>query len=87
MLGAMAIPQTDNSSHSALCSALGAAVKSKRAARGFTAQEFSLASGLSRSHLRAIEAGKGNPTLETIEKIALALGEDPLEFLSDLSYS
>ena len=53
----------------------------EREQRGLTQQEIAAASGVSVRRVRAIEAGRSNATLDTVEAIADAMGVDPLELL------
>ncbi|WP_236688892.1 helix-turn-helix domain-containing protein [Clavibacter michiganensis] len=45
-----------------------------RVARGLSQGEFAAACGLSRSYVSALEHGRENPTLETVARVARALG-------------
>jgi transcriptional regulator with XRE-family HTH domain len=53
--------------------ALGAAIRSLRAARGLPQEAFAMRAGIDRSYYGAIERGEFNVTLDTIVKIAGAL--------------
>jgi transcriptional regulator with XRE-family HTH domain len=59
---------------SAACIAFGAAVRSFRRERGFAQETFAAHAGLDRSFYGGIERGEFNVTLDTIMKIAGALG-------------
>ncbi len=50
------------------------AVKEIRQSLGLTQQEFGDRFGLARIHVIALEKGKSNPTLETLEKIGKPFG-------------
>ncbi len=52
---------------------VGARIESERQSQGLTQQELSDRPGVSHSHLMEIEAG-GNTSLETVGRLALALG-------------
>ena len=47
-----------------------------RQARGLTIERAAWDAGLAPRHWSALETGKGNPTLTTIVKVAVALGAD-----------
>jgi len=49
-------------------------IRKRRLKLGLTQQALAKASGISREHLSVIEAGKANPRINTISKIANALG-------------
>jgi len=52
-----------------------------RAARGLTQEQVAEAVGTSQSHYSKIELGLVSPTIRTVQKIAAALGVDPMELL------
>jgi XRE family transcriptional regulator, regulator of sulfur utilization len=52
-----------------------------RAERGLIAAELCARSGVARATLSQIEAGRGNPRLETLHDLAAALGVEPAELL------
>lgn len=52
---------------------LGKAIKRVREHKKMSQGDICRATGLDRAYMSNIEAGKGNPTLLTIEKIAQAL--------------
>jgi transcriptional regulator with XRE-family HTH domain len=54
--------------------ALGPAVRSLRIERGYTQESFAKHAGLDRSYYSAIERGNFNVTLDTLVKVAAALG-------------
>lgn len=63
---------------------LGERVRHLRKAAGYKSQEeFCAKAGFSMKVIRPIEAGDGNPTLESLETIASTLGIDVLDLLSD----
>ena len=51
----------------------GRAIQWYRNARGLSLQDLADASGISKDNLYRIENGNGNPTLDTMEKVATAL--------------
>jgi transcriptional regulator with XRE-family HTH domain len=53
-----------------------------RAERGLTAAELSARSGLGKATLSQIEAGRGNPRLETLRDLAAALGVEVTDLLA-----
>ncbi len=59
-------------------------IKFERQKRGFSQEELALESGLSRSAIWKIESGNVSPTIDTLEKIAAALGMD-FASLTDVS--
>lgn len=59
-------------------------IKFERQKRGLSQEELALEAGLSRSAIWKIESGKVSPTIESLEKIAAALGMD-FASLTDVS--
>lgn len=53
---------------------LGRAIKLCRNQRGLSQQELAARAGVSASYLSLLEQNKRDPTLSTIEKLALAVG-------------
>ncbi|AXK36206.1 XRE family transcriptional regulator [Streptomyces armeniacus] len=53
--------------------AAGAQVRRRRQQRGMTRAELARRTGLSKATMSQLEAGNGNPTLETLDTIAVAL--------------
>lgn len=68
---------------SALAMTLGQNCRERRANLKMSQAELSERSGVAASHLSHIENGRGNPTLEVMEKIAEALKSTVLELLTD----
>jgi transcriptional regulator with XRE-family HTH domain len=64
-----------------LTSRLGKNIKRIREQKNMTQGDICRAVGLDRAQMSNIEAGKGNPTLAAIEKIAQALGATSDELL------
>jgi transcriptional regulator with XRE-family HTH domain len=58
-------------------------IRRLRTERGLTAADLAARSGLGKATLSQIEAGNGNPRLETLEALALALGVELTELLAD----
>jgi transcriptional regulator with XRE-family HTH domain len=53
--------------------AVGAKIRLRRQQRGMSAAEMARRAGLSKATLSHLEAGKGNPTIDTLDAIAIAL--------------
>jgi transcriptional regulator with XRE-family HTH domain len=60
---------------------LGKNIKRIREQKNMSQGDICRAVGLDRAQMSNIEAGKGNPTLATIEKVARALGVSSDELL------
>lgn len=56
-----------------LSTAIGKQVRSQRHSQGISLEELAFKAGLNAAHLGQIERGLRNPTIETLEKIAIAL--------------
>jgi len=56
-------------------------MKKIRAQKGMSQGDICRALGVDRAYISTIESGKQNPTLATVEKIALALGVSVDELL------
>jgi transcriptional regulator with XRE-family HTH domain len=61
--------------------ALGNAIRSIREEREHTQEGFALKAGIDRSYYGAIERGEFNVTIDTLMKIARALGVDASEIM------
>ncbi|MCR5112799.1 MAG: helix-turn-helix domain-containing protein [Acholeplasmatales bacterium] len=59
---------------------IGEVVVKLRKEKGFSQEKLALEVGISRKGMHLIEAGKGEPKLESIEKICLALGVTVSDF-------
>ena len=59
-------------------------VKFERMKKGFSQEELAFEAGISKTSIWKIEAGKVSPTVETLAKIAEALGIDFVT-LTDIS--
>lgn len=62
---------------------IGKRIKSLREIRGLTTTGLAYKAGLAQSHLRDIELGKKNPTLNTVEFICEALNIPLVEFFAE----
>lgn len=51
-----------------------------RRERAYSQEEVALRSGCTRAYLSGLEAGRRNPTIETLAKLAKALNVEPAEF-------
>ena len=60
-------------SQTSASAAVGTQVKRRREQRGMAAAELARQAGLSKATLSQIEAGNGNPTIETLDAIAVTL--------------
>ena len=56
-------------------------IKFERMKRNLSQEDLALAAGISRNGLSNIESGKASPTIDTLEKIANALGIAFLDFV------
>lgn len=59
----------------------GRNVRLQRLARGTTLEALAHDVGLSYSYVGELERGRRNPTLRVVEKLAKALGADPVDLL------
>lgn len=58
---------------SSTATAVGAKIRLRRQQRGMSAAEMARRAGLSKATLSQLEAGKGNPTIDTLDAIAITL--------------
>jgi len=65
----------------------GTAVREARINAGLTSTALGAASGMSKSAISAIETGRSNPTVDTLERIAAALNTDLVIVFFDRSAS
>jgi transcriptional regulator with XRE-family HTH domain len=67
--------------HDSLSVRFGQRIRQLREARGWSQDELSNAAGLHRTHISLIENAKREVQLDTVEKLASALGVDPADLL------
>lgn len=67
--------------------AFGEKVAHYRAKAGMTQEELGHLSSMHRTEIGLLEGGKRQPRLDTIVKIAGALGVDPCELIKGLSWT
>ena len=60
----------------------GLNVKRLRLERGLSQEALAAEAGLAMRHLGRIERGQANPTLDVLERLAVALRVPPLELVS-----
>jgi transcriptional regulator with XRE-family HTH domain len=65
----------------ALCRSLGLALKATRKAHPISLDRLSAASGVAMSCISVIERGESNPTIDTINRLAVALNTTPAGLL------
>ena len=63
----------------------GANVRKLRLSAGFTQKSFADHAGLHRNYVSDLERGQHSPTLDVVEKVALALGVEAGSLLRDPS--
>lgn len=73
----------DGGGRSAEIEALGRRIQSRRSQRGVTLDVMAVRTGFSKGYLSRIENGKKTPPLDTLARIARALGTDVNTLLSD----
>ena len=64
-----------------LASTFGENVRKARRAKGMTLEALAHDVGLAYSYVGELERGRRNPTLNVVERIAKALGQDPIDLL------
>lgn len=69
---------------SALQAEVGRRIRQRREAQGVSQEEFARRAGLARPFFGRIERGSQNISIETLAKIAVALGADMGEILAGL---
>lgn len=67
--------------HDLLLAGLGDAIRDLRQERGFSQERLGFESGVHRNYIGGIERAERRPTLDTIAKLASALGLPPAELL------
>ena len=68
---------------SRLCSSIARVLHDHRAALGFTQTKLADLSGVTRQMISFVEQGKRIPTVDTLSKIAQALGVTPSSLLAE----
>jgi transcriptional regulator with XRE-family HTH domain len=63
---------------------IGRHITQRRLSIGMTQDQVAATSGIDSSNVRAYESGRGMPSIQSLVRIADALGADPGEFLSGL---
>ena len=63
----------------------GARIRALRSRTGMTAEDLAVQAGLHLSHFRRVEGGNTNPTLETLARVAYALGTNVADLVRDVS--
>ena len=71
----------DELDEEALGAAFGRALRSVRLERGFSQEALGFACGRHRTYVSALERGTSSPTLETVVRLARALGVDAAELV------
>ena len=66
-----------------LCSAIAHVLLAHREAHGFSLTKLAELSGLTRQMIRFVEQGKRVPTVDTLAKLAVALGVTPSALLAE----
>lgn len=66
---------------------VGQNIKAIRKERGLTQKELGEACGIDEANIRKYELGKANPKIETVEKIAKALGVPIVRIKEDLTWA
>ena len=64
-----------------VCEALGRNLASLRRKRGLTQEKVQELTGVSQQYLSELEAGRRNPTIRLVQRIATALGVDPADLV------
>jgi transcriptional regulator with XRE-family HTH domain len=60
---------------------IGRNLRAYRQARGLSQEDFAHVLGVHRTYMGGIERGERNLTLQSVERIAAKLGEEPLALL------
>jgi transcriptional regulator with XRE-family HTH domain len=71
----------DELDEQALGAAFGRALRSARMERGFSQEALGFACGRHRTYVSALERGTSSPTLQTVVRLARALGVDAAELV------
>lgn len=67
-----------------ICALLGERVRALRRSRSWRQDDLAQHAGLTRTYISNLEKGKKNPSLRTLEILAVALDKTPAELLSGL---
>jgi DNA-binding XRE family transcriptional regulator len=62
---------------------IGMRLKRMRKEKGFSQYALAKASGVSRQHIRTLEAGKSDPTVGMLQRLARALGVPVMALLEE----
>jgi transcriptional regulator with XRE-family HTH domain len=75
---------TTSRSQSDVIDGLGLIVRQHRSQRGWTLRDLAHATGMNPNYLGLVERGDNNPTINTLFRIADALGADPAELVREV---
>lgn len=64
-----------------LAEIFGKRVREVRHELGWTQEQLAFEAGIKRAYLSEIESSKRNPTLDVVEKLAVALGVPPAQLM------
>lgn len=64
-----------------LCRSIGAAIRATRKSHPLTLEALSAASGVATGCISVLERGESNPTIDTINKLAVAMNTTPASLL------
>ena len=67
------MPEAEGQSGNDRCAAIGEQIVMRRTRRGMTAAELARRAGISKATLSGLESGTGNPTITTLDSLAVAL--------------
>ena len=73
------VPRSETASYR---KALGRVLYDRRASLGLSQEDLGFKAGVDRTYVSGLELGKRNPTLETILRVAKALGVRPSKLLA-----
>jgi transcriptional regulator with XRE-family HTH domain len=59
-----------------MANAAGELIRARRQAHGLSQRRLALRAGTSQAAIAAIESGRRSPTVETLERLLMALGEE-----------
>lgn len=60
--------------HPPISTAIAAAIRALRAEQGVSQENLAALAGVDRAYMGRLERGKGNPSVEVMDRIAAALG-------------